>query len=68
VRARTLVEEAPENIDWLELPHRSPFWHQDLAPPNNLEVPSCHASGQRTSKTGTQFHPSADRLPKAILS
>ena len=38
-RARTLVAEAPGNTDWHELPQRLPFWHQELAPPNSLQVP-----------------------------
>ena len=38
-RARTLLAEAPENTNWCELSWRSPFWHQDLALSNSLQVP-----------------------------
>ena len=39
VGAGTLVVEVPGNVDWCELSQRSPFWHQDLAPPNSLQAP-----------------------------
>ena len=35
----TLVVEAPGNTDHHELFQRSPFWHQDPAPPNCLQAP-----------------------------
>ena len=67
-RARTLVAEAPGNIDWSEIFRRSIFWHQDPAPPNNLWLQSWKTSGQTTTKIGIQPHPSEDRLPKVLLS
>ena len=60
--------QAPGNINWQELSQRSQSRHQDLAPPNCLQNPVLDASCQTTSKTGTQPHPSSDRLPKVILS
>ena len=36
--------------------------------PKAYKLQSWNASGQTTSKTGIQLHPSADRLPKVILS
>ena len=64
VGARTLVTEVPGNTDGCECSWRSPFWHQDLAPPNSLQLRCWDTSGQTTSRVGTQPHPSADRLPK----
>ena len=59
---------APRNINQRELCQRSPSQLQDPGPPNCLQAPVLDASFQTTSKTGTQSHPSADRLPKDILS
>ena len=39
VAARILVMEIPGNVHWYELFQRSPFWHQNLAPPNSLQAP-----------------------------
>ena len=36
----------------------SSSWHQDPALPNSLQTPVLEASGQTTSNTGTQSHPS----------
>ena len=47
---------------------RYPYQHQDLAPHNWLQAPVLDTSCQTTSKTGTQPRPSADRLPKVVLS
>ena len=38
------------------------------ATPSCLQAPVLNASCQTTSKTGTQTHPSTDRLPKVVLS
>ena len=38
-RTRTLVAEAPGNIDQHLLSRKSPYWHQDLALPNSLLAP-----------------------------
>ena len=58
----------PGNINWHELTWRSPSQHQDPAPPNSLQAPELDTSEQTTSNTGIQSHPSADRLPKIVLS
>ena len=46
------------NIQQSEVSWRSSSWHQDPALPNNLQTPVLEASGQTTSKTGTQSHSS----------
>ena len=58
----------PHNINWRELSQRSPSQQKDPAPPNSQQAPARHAPCQKTSKTGTQSHPLAERLPKIILS
>ena len=58
----------PRDIKQWELSQRSSFQLQDLAPPNCLQALVLNAPCQTKSKTGTQTHPSADRLPKVILS
>ena len=58
----------PGNINWHELTQRSSSRPQDLAPPICLYVPRLNSSWQTNSKTRTQAHPSADGLPKVILS
>ena len=50
--------QTPGNIPWSEVSQRSSSWHQDPALPNNLQTPVLEASGQTTSKTRTQPHPS----------
>ena len=50
--------QAPGNINQCELSQRSSSWHQDPAPPNCLQTPVLDASGQTTSKRGTQPNPS----------
>ena len=59
---------APGNINHQGLSQRSPSQLQDLAPPNSLQARVLNAQPQTTSKTGTQSHPTADRVPKVILS
>ena len=70
--ARTLMAKAPENTDQCELSWRSAFWQQDLAYPIDYKFQCWNASGQTTSRIGTQpfysLHPIADRVPKATLS
>ena len=66
--ARTQVAETPGKINWCELSWMSPFWQQDPSPPKNLRLQCLNSSGQTRSKTGTQQHPSTDRLPKVLLS
>ena len=50
--------QTPGNINQSEVSQRSSFWHQYLALPNHLQTPVLDTSGQTTSKTGTQPHPS----------
>ena len=59
---------APGKNNWWELTQRSPSRIQDKAPTNCLQDPVLDASWQTTSKTGTQSHPSADRLHKVVLN
>ena len=59
---------ASGNINWQEFSQRSPSRIQDLASPNCPQAPMLDTSCQTTSKTRTQAHPSADRLPKVIAS
>ena len=58
----------PGNINRCVCSWRYPYQHQALAPHNCLQAPVLDTLWQTTSKTGTQPHPSADRLPKVILS
>ena len=64
---RTLVAEALGNIDRSELSQRSPCWHQDLAPPNNLQDPVLESLRPNNSKTITQPYSSV-RVLKVFLS
>ena len=50
--------QTPGNIHQSEVSQRSSFQHQDPALPNSLQTPVLEASGQTTSKTETQSHPS----------
>ena len=59
---------APGNITQHAHSWRSPCQHQDPTPHNCLQAPAQDTSCQTTSKTGTQPQPSADRLPKVVLS
>ena len=59
---------APGNINQRELSWRSPSQLQDLAPLNCLPAPVLNATHQTTRETGTQTHPSAERLSKVVLS
>ena len=49
--------QTPGNIHQSEVSRRSSSQHQDPALPNSLQTPVLEASGQTTSKTGTQSHP-----------
>ena len=60
--------QAPGNINQCELSQRSSSWHQDPAPPNCLQTPVLGASGQTTSKTGTQPHPSKNEMTKKYVT
>ena len=59
---------APHNINRREPSQRSPSQCQDPAPLNDQQSPVLDTPCQRTSKTGTQAHPLAERLPKITLS
>ena len=48
--------QTPGNIHWSEVPWRSSSQQQDPALHNSLQTPVLEASGQTTSKTGTQSH------------
>ena len=58
---------APCNIKQQKLSQRSPSQHKDPAPLNNQEAIVLDTLCQTTSKTGTQAHPLAERLPKIII-
>ena len=47
---------------------RPPFQHEDPAPLNDQQATVLDTLYQTTSKTGTQTHALAERLPKIILS
>ena len=57
----------PHVISIRELSQRSSSQHKDPVPPKSQQAPVLDALCQ-TSKTGTQTHPLAERLPKVILS
>ena len=59
---------APHNINRQQLSQRSPSQCEDIAPLNDQQAPVLDTPYQKTSKTGTQPHPLAERLPKIILS
>ena len=48
--------QTPGNIHWSEVSRISSSQQQDPALPNSLQTPVLEASGQTTSKTGTQSH------------
>ena len=50
--------QAQGSINQSETYWRASSWHQDLALPNCLQAPVLDISGQTTSKTGIQPHPS----------
>ena len=58
---------APCNIKWRKPSHRSPPQCQDPAPLKDQQAPVLGTLCQTSSKTGTQPHPLADRLPKIII-
>ena len=51
----------------VKISQRSPSQRQDPAPLNNQQAPVLDTLCQTTSKTGTQPHPLAERLPKIII-
>ena len=56
---------APGNIDWREISQRSPFQHQDLAPPKSPQAPMLeHLRPNNQQDKNTAI----DRLPKVVLS
>ena len=57
-----------ENTHWQEPSCRSPFSHKTWPHPMACMLQCWNTSGQTTKRVGTQPHPSADRLPKVILS
>lgn len=58
----------PRNVNQLVLSWRYPSQHQDLAPHNCPQAPVLETSCQPRSKTETQPHSLAERLPKIVLS
>ena len=58
---------APHNIKQRKLSQISPSQCQDPAPLNNQKATVLDTLCQTTSKTGTQTHPFAERLPKIII-
>ena len=58
---------APCNIKQRKLSQRFPLQHKDPATLNNHQAIGLHNLCQTTSKTGTQPHPLAERLPKIII-
>ena len=59
---------APRNINQRELSHRSQSQCKDPAPLDGQQVPVLDTPSQTISKTGTEPHPLAERLPKIKLS
>lgn len=62
--ARTLVAEAPGNTDWHKVTILAPkpgFCQQ-------LQAPVLGCLGPNNQQSGTEPHPSADGLPKVVLS
>ena len=51
----------------VKISQRSPSQHQDPASRNNQQATVLDTLCQTTSKTGTQPHPLAERLPKIII-
>ena len=58
---------APHNINQRELSQWSPSQCYDPAPLNDQQAPVLDTWCRTTSKTGTQPHPLAERLPKIII-
>ena len=58
---------APRNIKRRKLSQRSPSQRKDPAPLNDQQATVQDTPCQTTSKTGTQPHPLAERLPKIII-
>ena len=67
---RTLVHQRPPNSTWYQpakISQRSPSQRQDPAPLSDQQATVLNILCQTTSKTGTQLHPLAERLPKIII-
>ena len=67
---RTLVHQKPPSSMWYQtakISQRSPSQWQDPAPFNDQQATVLGTLCQTTSKTGTQPHPLAERLPKIII-
>ena len=58
--------QPPRNISRSEASQRSSSQHQDLALSNCLQTPVLDVSGQTTSKTGIQPHPSKKKNDKKV--
>ena len=58
---------APRNIKWQKLSQRSPSQPKDPSPLNDQQATVLDTLCQRTSRTGTQPYPLAERLPKIII-
>ena len=54
------------NIHRSEVSRRSSSQHQDPALPNSLQTPMLEASGQTTSKSGTQSHSLKKKIKRFI--
>ena len=71
VEFRTLVHQRPPSStqhQTAKISQRSPPQRQDPAPLNDQQATVLNTLCQTTSKTGTQPHPLAERLPKIIIS
>ena len=67
---RTLVHQRPPSstlYQMAKISQRSPSQLQDPAPLNDQQATVLDTLCQITSKTGTQPHPLAERLPKIII-
>ena len=67
---RTLVHKRPPSSTQYQkakISHRSPSQHQDPASLNDEQATVLDTPCQTTSKTGTEPHPLAERLPKIII-
>ena len=67
---RTLVHKrppAPRIYQTVKISQRSPSQHQDPDPLNDQQATVQDTLCQTTTKTGTQPHPLAERLPKIVI-
>ena len=68
---RTLVHKRPTSSmqnQTSKISQRSPSQHQDPASLNDQQTTVLNTLCQTTSKTGSQPHPLAERLPKIIIT